>query len=98
VVADPTQILIVQGTAQSVDLLLRVLSARGTTRVAVEDPSHTTQHERLKAMVLELIAQPVDGRGLIVEGLVTPAHQFPTGCVLSGERRRLLILDCHAQR
>ena len=97
VVADPAQILIVQGTAQSVDLLLRVLRARGTTRVAVEDPSHTTQHERIKAMGLELIAQPVDGRGLIVDGLtadavlVTPAHQFPTGCVLSGERRRLLI-------
>src|ERR1019366_498159 len=34
VIADPEQILIVQGTAQSVDLLLRVLRARGATRVA----------------------------------------------------------------
>jgi GntR family transcriptional regulator/MocR family aminotransferase len=97
VVADPAQILIVQGTAQSVDLLLRILRARGKTRIAVEDPSHRTQHERIKAMGLELVAQSVDDQGLVVEGLaadavlVTPAHQFPTGCVLSDERRTQLI-------
>ena len=97
VVADPAQILIVQGTAQSIDLLLRVLRARGSARVAVEDPSHTTQHERIAAMGLELVGQPVDSQGMVVDGLeadavlVTPAHQFPTGCVLSGERRRQLI-------
>ena len=97
VIADPAQILIVQGTAQSVDLLLRVLRARGATRVAVEDPSHTRQHERIQAMGLEIVAREVDDQGLIVDDLeadavlVTPAHQFPTGCVLSGQRRRQLI-------
>ena len=97
VIADPDQILVVQGTAQSVDLLLRVLRARGAARVAVEDPSHTTQHERVERMGLTLVAQPVDPDGLVVEGLdadaviVTPAHQFPTGSVLSGARRRQLL-------
>jgi GntR family transcriptional regulator/MocR family aminotransferase len=97
VIADPEQIAIVQGTAQGVDLLLRVLRGRGATGVAVEDPSHTTQHERIRAHGLELAPHPVDGDGIVVGGLdadavlVTPAHQFPTGCVLSGRRRRELL-------
>jgi GntR family transcriptional regulator/MocR family aminotransferase len=104
VIADPAQIVIVQGTAQSIDLLLRVLRARGASRVAVEDPSHTTQHERIHAMGLEVAPQPVDRQGMVVEGLkadsvlVTPAHQFPTGSVLSGERRRDLIAWARANR
>jgi GntR family transcriptional regulator / MocR family aminotransferase len=97
VIADPAEIVIVQGTAQSVDLLMRVLRARGASRVAVEDPSQTTARERIQAAGLEVVPQPVDNHGLVVDGLeadavlVTPAHQFPTGCVLSGERRRQLI-------
>jgi GntR family transcriptional regulator/MocR family aminotransferase len=97
VIADPAQIVVVQGTAQGMDLLLRSVKARGAKRIAVEDPSHTTQHERVRAHSLELAAQPIDAHGVVVEGLdadallVTPAHQFPTGCVLSGERRRLLL-------
>jgi GntR family transcriptional regulator/MocR family aminotransferase len=97
VVADPERIVVVQGTAQAVDLLLRVLQSRGAARVAVEDPSHATQHERIRAFGLELVAQPVDHEGVVTEGLdsdavlITPAHQFPTGCVLSGRRRRQLL-------
>jgi GntR family transcriptional regulator / MocR family aminotransferase len=97
VIADPAQIVVVQGTAQGTDLLLRSLKARGATRIAVEDPSHTTQHERVRAYALELVAQPVDAEGVVVDGLdadgliLAPAHQFPTGCVLSGARRRALL-------
>ena len=104
VIADPAQIVIVQGTAQSIDLLLRVLRARGASRIAVEDPSHTTQHERIHAMGLEVAPQPVDRHGMVVEGLqadavlVTPAHQFPTGSVLTGERRRDLITWARANQ
>ena len=36
-------------------LLLRILPARGASRVAVEDPSHPTQHERIRALGLELV-------------------------------------------
>ena len=97
VTAEPDRIVVVQGTAQAVDLLLRLLRLRGATRVAVEDPSHARQHERIRALGFELVPQPVDDRGLVVAGLaadavlVTPAHQFPTGSVLSGERRRELL-------
>ena len=97
VLADPEQIVVVQGTAQGVYLVLRVLAGRGAARIAVEDPSHTTQHARVRALGLALVAQPVDEEGLVVDGLdtdaalVTPAHQFPTGAVLSGSRRRALL-------
>jgi GntR family transcriptional regulator/MocR family aminotransferase len=97
VIAEPEQIVVVQGTAQGVYLLLSVLLARGASRVAVEDPSHTTQRERIHAFGFEVVAQPVDDHGMVVAGLgadavlVTPAHQFPLGSVLSGERRRDLL-------
>ena len=97
VIANPEQIVVVQGTAQGVDLILRVLRARSATRIAVEDPSHTTQRERAAALGFRLRPQAVDRHGLLVAGLdadavlVTPAHQFPTGSVLSGERRRHLL-------
>jgi GntR family transcriptional regulator/MocR family aminotransferase len=97
VIADPDQIVIVQGTAQGVYLLLRILLTRGASRVAVEDPSHTSQHERIRGLGFVLAAQPVDDHGMVVDGLdadavlVTPAHQFPTGSVLSGDRRRALL-------
>jgi GntR family transcriptional regulator / MocR family aminotransferase len=97
VIAEPEQIIVVQGTAQAVDLLLRVLVTRDASRVAVEDPSHTTNHERVRAFGLDLVGQPVDAHGMVVAGLdadavlVTPAHQFPTGSVLSGDRRRQLL-------
>jgi GntR family transcriptional regulator/MocR family aminotransferase len=97
VVASPEQIVVVGGAAQGIDLLARLLSARGARRVAVEDPSLDTQPHRLRAHGLEVVAQPVDGEGLQIEALeadavlVTPAHQFPTGAVLSGARRRRLL-------
>jgi GntR family transcriptional regulator/MocR family aminotransferase len=97
VIADPARIVIVQGTAQATDLVLRVLKSRGNVRIGVEDPCYTTQLERIRGHGLRVVAQPVDDHGLIVDGLecdaaiVTPAHQFPTGSVLSGPRRRQLV-------
>ena len=97
VICDPSQIVVVQGTTQGVDLALRVLQDRGARRVAVEDPSLQRQHDQIRGLGLSLVGQPVDDEGLIVDGLdadvviVSPAHQFPTGAVLSGTRRRALL-------
>jgi len=97
VVAEPERIVVVQGAAQGIDLLARVLAARGARTVAVEDPSLDTQPVRLREHGLEVVGCPVDGDGLVVEGLradavlTTPAHQFPTGAVLGGARRRDLL-------
>jgi GntR family transcriptional regulator / MocR family aminotransferase len=97
VVTTPEQIIVTQGTAQAIDLILRVLRGRGLTSVALEDPSLESQQRRVRSHGLRVIGQPVDARGLIVDGLhgdaaiVMPAHQFPTGTVLGGERRRELV-------
>ena len=97
VICDPSQVIIVQGAAQGIDLTLRALRHRGASRVAVEDPSLDRHHRQIAHAGLRLVGQPVDGDGLIVDGLdadaviVSPAHQFPTGVVLSGARRRELI-------
>ncbi len=72
VIAEPEQIVVVQGTAQGVEVVLRVIEARAARRVAVEDPSHTTQHERIRSHGLALVPQPVDEQGLIVDGLEPP--------------------------
>jgi GntR family transcriptional regulator/MocR family aminotransferase len=97
IVAEPEQIVVVNGAAQGIDLLARMLAASGARRVAVEDPSLDSQPQRIRLAGLDAVGQPVDHNGLIVEGLdadavlVTPAHQFPTGAVLSGDRRRELL-------
>ena len=97
VVAEPGRILVVQGAAQGVGLLARVLATAGASRIAVEDPGLQSQPQRLRLHGLEPVGQAVDDDGLVVDGLdadavlVTPAHQFPTGAVLSGARRRQLL-------
>jgi GntR family transcriptional regulator / MocR family aminotransferase len=97
VICEPDQIVVVQGTTQGIDLVLRVLRDTGASRVAVEDPSLDRQHRQIAGLGLELVGQPVDHDGLIIAGLdadaaiVSPAHQFPTGAVLSGARRRELL-------
>ncbi len=97
VVADPARIVIVQGTAQGIDLMLLLLASRGAREVSVENPSLTSQHQRVFAHGLRLYGVPVDDEGVDVRRvrgdavIVTPAHQFPTGVVLSGARRRALL-------
>ena len=97
VVADPERIVILNGAAQGIILLAHALSGAGARRVAVEDPSLESQPHRLRMSGLQVAGQPVDAEGLTLDGLaadavlVTPAHQFPTGAVLSGPRRRDLL-------
>ncbi len=97
VVTDPERIIVLSGTAQGAHLLAHTLAGTGVRRMAVEDPGWDNQVERLRLGGLEVIGQPVDGDGLVVDGLVAdsvlvaPAHQFPTGAVLSGPRRRQLL-------
>jgi GntR family transcriptional regulator / MocR family aminotransferase len=95
--ADAAQITVVQGAAQAIDLVLRALRSLGVGTITVENPSHTTQPERIREQGFELAAQPVDEEGIVLDGLadgavlVTPSHQFPTGVVLSEPRRDGLV-------
>jgi GntR family transcriptional regulator/MocR family aminotransferase len=98
VVADPDCIVITTGATHAISLLGRVLAERGSTRMAFENPSHRFLHKVARQAGQTLMAVPVDGDGLQVDELgtaqsvlVSPAHQFPTGVVLSADRRTELI-------
>jgi GntR family transcriptional regulator / MocR family aminotransferase len=98
--AEPEQTLICTGFAQAFSLLCRWLAGRGVERVALEDPGWHPHRLIVEQAGLEVVPIPVDAEGIRVEVLagtaadavvVTPAHQFPTGAVLSRERRAALI-------
>jgi GntR family transcriptional regulator/MocR family aminotransferase len=98
--ADPEQLLVCTGFSQGLSLIARWLRSRGVTRVALEDPGWHSHRLILEQAGLAVEPIPVDGEGLRVDLLerseaaaviVTPAHQFPTGVVLSSERRAALV-------
>ena len=88
------------GFTQGFAMVCRTLHGRGVERIAVEDPGFSGH--RLTAEHCGLAVEPiaVDERGIDVSELrrsgrevvvVTAAHQFPTGVVLSSERRAALL-------
>jgi GntR family transcriptional regulator / MocR family aminotransferase len=100
VVADPTRVLVTNGYSQGLGLVCHALRQRGATRIALEDPSNPEQREIAARAGLEAVAIGVDDSGLRVDELerarvdavvVTPAHQDPTGVVLTSERRSALV-------
>ncbi|MCX4782389.1 PLP-dependent aminotransferase family protein [Streptomyces sp. NBC_01264] len=98
--AAPDEVVVVAGVAQALGLLAQVLRAEGVRRVAVEDPGSLGARQQLVHGGMELLPVPVDAGGIETAALtagpaqavvLTPAHQFPTGVVLDGERRRELL-------
>ena len=100
-VAQPDQIVISTGYAQGIALLVGVLAARGATRLALEDPSSGDDAlPAARTAGLEVTGIPVDRNGIRVDLLaasgadavvLTPSHQWPTGSVLSAERRAAVL-------
>jgi GntR family transcriptional regulator/MocR family aminotransferase len=100
VVADPGRLVVTNGYAQGRALVCQTLATAGVRRIAIEDPSHPEQRATMIRAGLEIVPIPVDAAGLDVARLastaadavvLTPAHQFPTGAVMSAERRTALI-------
>jgi GntR family transcriptional regulator/MocR family aminotransferase len=100
VVADPERIVITSGAAQALSLLSGVLVARGTPRIAVEDPSLPVHVEVLARRGADVVPVGVDEEGLRADALertgaaavvVTAAHQMPLGVALSVDRRAALL-------
>lgn len=98
--AEPEQMLIGTGFSQAFSLLCRWLAGRGVERIALEDPGWHRHRLIVEAAGLEVAPVPVDSDGICIDALdaaranavvVTPAHQFPTGAVLSRERRAALV-------
>ena len=88
------------GFAQAIGLLCTTLRRSGRSSIGVEDPGHAVIREVVARTGLRPVPIPVDEEGIDVDALeaagpdavlVTPAHQFPTGVVLSPERRARLL-------
>lgn len=90
---EPDNIVVCNGFSHGLSLLARVLAERG---IAVEDPGHPNWRQQIDWVGAACHPIEVDDEGLRVDrltasgagaALVTPAHQYPTGVVLSASRR-----------
>jgi len=98
--ADPDAFVLVTGVSQGMSLIAQILHRRGQRSVAVEDPCNPLARALLRERGLQAVDVPVDAHGLRVDALVaagvrtvicTPAHQYPTGVIMSAERRTQLM-------
>jgi GntR family transcriptional regulator/MocR family aminotransferase len=100
VVADADRVVVTSGWCQGRTLLCHALVSLGARRIAIEDPCHDEVRLSCASAGLEMVPVPVDDEGLRVDALertavdavlVTPAHQYPMGSVMSGARRGALL-------
>jgi GntR family transcriptional regulator/MocR family aminotransferase len=93
----PDQVIITDGTGESIDLVARLMCDPGD-EVLLEDPGYWAATQVLSDHGLRLHAAPVDALGLPVPVLrpgqraprlayLTPSNQFPTGGVMPLARR-----------
>jgi GntR family transcriptional regulator / MocR family aminotransferase len=98
---DASQVIVVTGAQQAVDLAARVLLDPGDT-AWVEDPGYQGAWGALVAAGIRLAPVAVDGEGLDVRRgarrapsarlvYVTPSHQYPLGLTMSLKRRLALL-------
>lgn len=94
----PEQIVVGSGTEQLLPQLLELLP--DTTTFGIEDPGYPLTRQLFAHQRRTFIPLPVDESGVRVDLVeqasidalyVTPAHQFPTGTILSVSRRQRLL-------
>jgi GntR family transcriptional regulator/MocR family aminotransferase len=97
VVGGAERVVVTSGYQQGLGIVSQALARRGARGIAVEDPSNRYQLDIVRRAGLEPVPIPVDEAGIDVSALgradavlVTPAHQHPTGALLSAERRAAL--------
>jgi GntR family transcriptional regulator/MocR family aminotransferase len=98
--ATPDQVVICGGFSQALALLCRALGRRGVTRIAVEDPCFSFHRRLIRGAGLDPVPVPVDDQGMqtsclaglqVGAALLSPAHSYPSGVVLSADRRIQLL-------
>ena len=98
--APDTAVVVTRGATDAMARVAAALRAAGHTHLLVEDPSWPVLRDVARQAGLEPVPVPVDDGGIAVDRLaeagartgaravlLTPAHQFPTGVPLTGERR-----------
>lgn len=97
----PEHVVVTTGTQQALTVLSRVLLERGDA-VWAEDPGYAFARAAFEGVGARVEAVSVDDEGLDLEAAleaepyarlayVTPSHQFPTGVVMSVDRRLALL-------
>ena len=98
--AGPEDTIVVGGFRQGLTLALGALAAQGFDVVGLEDPGPREHDDIARRAGLRVAAIPVDTDGVRIDQLrasgaravlLTPAHQCPTGAVLSPTRRHELV-------
>ncbi|SHG64826.1 PLP-dependent aminotransferase family protein [Massilia sp. CF038] len=100
------QIFITGGTQASLDLCARAFADAGD-KVWIENPGYSGAYAAFKGAQLKPIGIPTDDQGIHPSTAdwrrqrprliyTTPSHQYPTGSVLSLERRLALIANARA--
>lgn len=98
---EASQIMIVSGSQQALEISARVLLDPGN-RVWIEEPAYPLMRDALRVAGCQLVPVAVDSEGLnVAEGIrrspkaraayVTPSHQFPLGVTMSASRRLQLL-------
>ncbi len=97
---DVEQVIVTSGTQESLGLCAQLLADPHDT-VWLEDPAYWGAVKAFMATGLRLHGVPVDGHGIAPRPqdnatppkliYVTPSHQYPTGGVMSLERRHQLL-------
>lgn len=98
IVVQPDDIMIVNGSQQAIILLVQMLMNEGDYAV-LEDPHYEGARRAIQSVGGIVHAYPVDEQGICFQPqqtsyklmLLTPSRQFPTGAVLSLERRIELL-------
>ncbi|MFG3531181.1 PLP-dependent aminotransferase family protein [Streptomyces sp. NPDC047917] len=100
----PEQVVITEGAQEALTLCVRLVTDPGDT-AWVEDPGYRGAQTALTGGDLTVVPVPVDAEGLRTSASdwedrpprlvsTTPAHQYPTGAVLTASRRLDLIEKC----
>jgi GntR family transcriptional regulator / MocR family aminotransferase len=100
VVATRENVVVTSGYTQGLAVVSRALAESGASRIALESPADPEYGMIARRAGLDPVAVAVDADGIRVElldaveadaAVVTPAHQHPTGAVLSSARRSDLV-------
>ncbi|GGD49602.1 GntR family transcriptional regulator [Paenibacillus nasutitermitis] len=94
--ASASQLFLTSGSAQAITLLSMLLVTPGTS-VVLEDPCYSGTARAVRAAGGTIIPARVDDQGILLSNwpakllFVTPTRHFPSGAVLSADRRKALL-------
>jgi len=100
---DPDHVFITTGVSAGLGLIARTLNRHQRATIAVDDPGAYSQRNALIAAGVDVRSLPIERADYLdkieeVDAVVvTPAHQYPLGGVMSPDQRTALVRWANAQ-